>query len=66
MKNKTIVNILAMAEMYNHDMFSGTPPICITTGKPPEYPSQESINEYRKTKMEEYEQWLEQEIEEVE
>ena len=45
MKNKTIVNILAMAERYNHDMFSGIPPIRITTGKPPEFPSQEAINE---------------------
>lgn len=63
MKNKTIVSILAKAEMYNHDIFSGIPPICITTNKPPEFPSQEAINEYRKIKREEYEQWLEQEVE---
>lgn len=64
MKNKTIVSILAMATMYRNDMINGMPPICITTGKPPEFPSQEAIDKYRKTKMEEYEQWLEQEIEE--
>lgn len=43
MKNKTIVNILAMAEMYKQAMLNGTPPICITAGKPPEYPSQEYL-----------------------
>lgn len=65
MKNKTIVNILVKAEMFNHEMFSGTPPIYITTdNKTSEY--RETVSEYRARKRKEYEQWLEQEIEEVE
>lgn len=61
MKNKTIVNILAKAKMFNHEMFSGTPLIYIGESSTC---VKETVNEYRTRKRKEYELWLEQEIEE--
>lgn len=66
MKNKTIVDIMAMAQSYNNEIIKGMPPILASNVGSLEFPTDEEIYKYRKQRHEEYQKWLEQEIEECE
>lgn len=65
MKNKTIVNIMAMAQSYNNEIMCGMPPL-ISKGSVLEFPTDEEIYKYREQRHKEYKEWLEKEIEECE
>ena len=64
MKNKTIINILSKAEMFQQELLNGMTMV-YKDGKF-KFPTDEEIREHQERINKEYEEWLNQEIEECE